>query len=252
MRYLILILASTTFFFTSCNNEGGNENSNSSAKYSKTIDLPLNTCDYINEETVLSRFDVKREELEFKDDNNEKSSSYSKCGYLWKKTNYEELSAKRREMLMAYAMKGVKKNNIEVKMSDVMKLESPSNMLKVGHFKEYDNEKSAVSRFDNSHQVPTKKDIKKLHDEIDKQGSESGLDEKSKDMGKKLTSGIGGSLKFTEVNGIGDKAYFDHLDKSLDVRFGKYSFSVFIDTENDFDTNIEMAKEIAQEVWDNL
>lgn len=252
MKYLIIVLASIPFFFTSCANEGGENDGSSSVNTSKTIDLPINTCDYITKEMVLSRFDVKSEDLELKDDNNEKSSSYSQCGYIWKKANYDELLAIRTDMMMAYAMKGVNKNTEEVKMSDIIKLESPNNMLKIGHFKTYDDVKSAVTRFDNSHRVPTKKDMEKLHQEIDKSGEEHGLDEKSKKMGKKLTSGIGSSLKFTEVDGIGDKAYFDHLDKSLDVRFGKHTFSVFIDTENDFDTNIKMAKEIAQEVWDKL
>lgn len=256
MKYLITAFASIAFIFSSCNTEGDSSSDKAtSSSFSKNIDLDQDICKLITKEMVVSYFDVQKEELELKDDINKSNNAYSSCGYAWKKENYEELKEKRTDMMMAYAMKGVKKNDDntkEVTMSDIMKLDSPLSLIKIEKLKKYEELDKAVRSFENSHKVPTKKDMKKLHKEIDKKGDQEGLDEKSKDMGKKLTGGIASNLKFTKVDGIGDQAFFDHLDKSLDVRFGLYTFSLIIDTELSLETNIDIAKKIAQEVWDKL
>jgi len=78
------------------------------------------------------------------------------------------------------------------------------------------------------------------------------LSENSKKTGKKLTGGIASSLKFTKVDGIGDQAFYDHLDKSLDVRFGTIAFSLTISTEEGLEKDIEVPKKLVKEVWDKL
>ena len=258
MKYFIVIFTASIFCLSSCGgdgNSGTDVNGKSSSKFSKRIDLPINTCDFITKEMVLSHFDVKTGELDLKDNNDKKSSTYSRCGYQWKKSNYEEIQKKKFEIIRNYSSAGKKAdggNEKKAGLSDLMNLESPNSKLLIGDFKDFENNEEASKAFKRSHHVPSKEDVKKLHKEIDKKGEEEGLDEESKELGKNLTGSIASNLKFTEINGVGDEAYYDHLDKSLDVRFGTLTFSVYIDSENDFKTNMEIAKKIAKEVWEKL
>ncbi|WP_107039034.1 hypothetical protein [Brumimicrobium mesophilum] len=150
-------------------------------------------------------------------------------------------------------MQGLNKNaEEELTLSDITSLESPMNLVKGGHIIEYENIVRAVNDFNNSHKVPSEADLKLLQKEIDKKSKEEELDEKAIEIGRKLTSGIADNLKFTKVDGIGDAAYIDHLAKSLDVRFGTFSFAITMDTELDLVANIKIAKKIANEVLGKL
>jgi hypothetical protein len=154
---------------------------------------------------------------------------------------------------MEYMMHGVqKKEGPKPKISDITKLESPFGTIMIGNFEQYEDLQKALDRFTQLHKVPSKEDMAALNKEIDKKFKEEGIEDNSKKVGKELVGGIAGGLKFTEIGGIAGQAYFDHLDRSLDVRFGTFTFSVVIDSELDFDENIEIAKKIAQEVWDKL
>ncbi|HLV41222.1 MAG TPA: hypothetical protein VKY37_02995 [Brumimicrobium sp.] len=258
MKYFISILtALTVFVLGACSSDEstvvGKDGKVVTSKYTKKITMPLHPCEHISREMLVNLFDVEESELELNEDFLDPESYYAKCGYRWKKPNFEELEEKHRNAMMDYMMKGVsKKEGAKTSLSDVMKLESPYGSVSIGHFKQYDKMKSAVNQFTQLHRVPTKDDMAHLNKEIDKEFDEKKLDENSKKLGKELSGGIASNMKFTEIDGIGDQAFFDHLDKSLDVRFGTFSFKVYIDSSQDFDSNVEIAKKIAQEVWDKL
>lgn len=221
--------------------------------FSKKIDLPLNPCDYISREMVMAHFDVAESKLELDEDFTDPTSAYAKCGFKWKKSNYDELSKIHQDAMMNYMMHGIeKKEGPKPKLSDLTRLESPYGTILVGNFKQYDDMQKALNGFSQSHHVPTKEEMAALNKEIDKQFAEKGMDDNAKKIGKSLTGGIAGGLKFTKIDGIGDQAFFDHLNRSLDVRFGTFTFKVYFDSELSFEENIEIAKKIAQAVWDKL
>lgn len=256
MKRLIYILPVAILLFYSCNSGEktavDKEGNTVSSKFVKNVDLPENPCVFITKEMVTSNYDVKADKLELDDNSSGEYSKYDDCSYSWKKKNYEELQNKRLDIMMnantATRKKGVK----ETSMGDLMKMEPSSNRVGVGHFVKYDNLQDALNQFTNLHHVPTKEEMEKLHKEMKKEADKKGLSEDSKKTGKKLTTGIGSNLKFTKVDGIGDQAFYSHLDRSLDVRFGTISFSILISTEEGLDKDIDVAKKLAKEVWNQL
>ncbi|PKR79745.1 hypothetical protein CW751_13550 [Brumimicrobium salinarum] len=255
MKILILLL-SIVFIFYSCTNNNVAEDSDGNkvtTTYTKKVNLPVNPCDYISRETVTSYFDVKSTDLELNEDFTDPHSKYAKCGFKWKKNNFEELSKVHQDAMMSYMMKSAKKDQgPKPKLSDITKLESPYAKLMVGEFKAYEDFQKAVKRFDLLHKVPSKNDIEALNKSIDEELDKQDLKAETKKQGKSVVGGIAESLKFTKVEGVGDRAYYDHLDRALNVRFGIYTFSVGIDSDLSFDENIEIAKKVALNVWNNL
>lgn len=257
MKHSIIIIILTSLLLISCDakeNTAVDKFGNTvKSSFSKKITLPLNPCDYITRSMIMAHLDVDEASLELDEDYLEPESAYAKCGYKWKKSDYDELSKIHQDVMMEHMMHKIQKNKgPQPKMSDITKLESPFGTVKVGNFKQYKNLQQALDRFTQAHTVPSKEDMATLNKEIDKKLKEEGFTESSQKAGKELVGGIAGGLKFTKIDGIADQAYFDHLDRSLDVRYGTFAFKVVIDTELSFDENIAIAKKIAQEVWDKL
>lgn len=255
MKHLAHALLLMLIFCVSCNSVDLDEmveekQKRSNDYHSKDITLPLNPCDYISRSMILSRFKVTSEELELKEENVyiNTNNNYSKCGYTWKKSNYEELQNRLSEAMLDYAtQREVKKGmNNEMEFSKINQLESPNNSVQIGYFKEYKNSNQAKKDFENAHKVPSAKEIKMVYREFDKKSIQS------KRIGHALSSDLVNNMKFTRVDKVGDAAFYDHLNQSLNVRFGTISFSVFIESESGFDTNIQLAKELALEVWNKL
>jgi RNA polymerase sigma factor (sigma-70 family) len=129
----------------------------------------MNPCDYITREMIVCHFGGSSAELELIDDYYQVQNPCSQCGYLWKKTNYEEIRNDRTNVMMAYASIGTfnnHKNEKEEKSSDLSQLESPSNHIKIGHFRKYDDYKSAIRDFKNTHSVPSKEELKKALNQL--------------------------------------------------------------------------------------
>lgn len=259
MKHYALLIASISLLFSSCGSGGttavDKDGNIVASSYTKKVDLPVNPCEYITRKMVIAHFDVTEEDLELDENFSKINNSSAVCGYKWRKSNHEELEEIQRNVMLDYAMQGVTKregSEGKIKISDLTKLESPNSIVQIGMFEQYDKMQTAVDRFIQLHRVPTKEDMAVLNKEIDKEFKKKGLDEKSKNMGKGLSGGIASSMKFTEITGVGDQAFFDHLNKSLDVRFGTLTFKVIIDSELSFDENVEIAIKIAKEVWDKL
>lgn len=248
MRYSIFGLCILASFLISC---GGDTPSSSSEGKSgvvkaKNASIPDNICGLVTKEMIFGWFDVDEAELEAEEDLSSYSPEYSKCGYTWKKENYEELTQKYMEYMMAGAAGG------KVDIAEVARLESPSNSILVGGFKEYESAESAKSRFKDLHRVPTREDLEKLKQEFDEEAEAENLNETQKEIGTELGGGIAATMKFTPVAGIGEEAFYSELDKSLDVRYGAITFKVYVDTELGHEENIVIAKEIAGTVLEKL
>lgn len=219
-------------------------------KYTLDITLPNNLCGLISVDMIISHFDVQRIDLDLEDD-------YSKCGYSWKKPNFDELRERQINTVFEYAKKESRmssdnEGDSSSTLSDAIKTESPYNTIQVGNFKKYQSLQDAVDRFTMFHRVPTDEEVNRLHEEMKKQ-----IDKENKNIGtlkaeNNFTIGISRKLKFKTIDGVGDQAFYDYLDRSLDVRYGLISFKVYLDSEKDLETNIEIAKELADAIWEKL
>lgn len=247
MRYIILILSLLGLLLTACSDKNNTESSEDSKVAIKEVAIPEDICGIITKKTIFYYFNIDESaiELELKEEISKSNAQYSKCGYEWKKHNYEELNKIYTDYLIQSTMSG------EVNISEISKLESPSNTVQIGAFRIAKNLDEAKTDFKNQHRIPTEEDMEVLRKEIDK-NEEGNLSSEEKSIGKKLSENIASNLKFTPVEGIGDEAFYSHLDKSLDIRYDKMSFKVYIDTYLTMDENIEIAKKIAQEFLDSL
>lgn len=239
MKNFIILFLVATFLLSSCNKNGEGDN----PSYSKSIDFPINPCSYINRKMIVCHFGISSSLLDFTEESNQPNNSYSQCGFTWKKSNYEEIQGNRTEVMQAMAIKGSGGN--DSKLSHLNELSSSNNYIKVGHFKKYESNKSAKRDFYNSHRDLTKEEFLNFNRELEKQ-------ESVKQRKGDLSDDTVNTLAFTEVEGVGDQAFYNHALKSLDVRFGKLSFSVFIETEFETETDILIAKKLAYEVWKKL
>lgn len=244
MKLIYTLLCTSILLLTSCSGEGLNADGTPKTKSTKSVKVtvPDDICTLINKEMIQSHFDVQEADLEMELDA-ENYKQYATCGYKWEKENFEELKNIQLETMMAmsFPKDGQEKSTV----SDILKLESPYSMVYVGKFKTYTDPKQAKSRFDQSHHVPTKEEMEHLKKEIDKNKE---MTDEQKEMGQGLSGGIGANLKFQEVTGIGDAAYYDYLSKSVDVLLSDISFSVLIDSDKSLEENIDIAKLIATEV----
>lgn len=250
MKLLYTLLFAGLLLNTSCSSDSTNADGSAKTKSSNSAELtiPTDLCSLITKEMIQTHFGISADELEFKADTIG-SAKYATCGYTWKKENYEELSKLRLDAAMAMSMpkEGQKKTTV----SDMLKLEMPNGMVFAGKFKIHDKERSesAIEEFKRYHHTPTKEDLKNFKDEVQK--SEE-LTDDQKDMGKDLGGGIGSNIKFKEVTGVGDLAYYAYLDRSVDVLVGDVSFSVIVDSDKSIEENIEAGKSIAQEIIDKI
>lgn len=257
MKRFIYILSATSLILCACNsgkqsNKEGNKEEASTSQFSKSITLPDDPCKFITKEMVTSNYNVTADQLEETGNDMDGYSQYETCTYSWKKKKYDSLQNKQIDMAMSAAMGSKKKGGKKASIGDMMSVESPYNTLGVGKFRQYDDVKSAIFQFKNLHHIPSKEDMEKLKKEFDKEAAKKGLNEDQKKMGHGLSKGIHSNLKFSKVEGIGDEAYYDYLDKSLDVRFGKVTFSLIISTEDGYKKDIEVAKKLVKKVWSQL
>lgn len=218
MKLVLIILTSSFLFFTSCNKNGQDGRS----KFSKDIDLSIDPCNYISKEMIVCHFGGSSSNLELIDDSNPNKIS-SACGYMWKKSDQDEIQVHRSKILLASASKGA---NVESeRISDFNQFNSPNNRVKIGSFTSYDDDKSAIRDFKYAQIASTQRE-------------------------HKIENSNGSNI--LEINGVGDQAFYNRVNKSLNVRFGTISFSVIVDTEFDTETNILIAKKLANEVWNKL
>lgn len=241
MRLTYTLLCLGMLLHTSCSNDNSNTGDSAKTKSVK-ITVPEDICSLINMEMIQHYFDVVETDLEMVLDL-ENYEEYATCGYKWEKSNFEELKELRLEKMMAMSFQ--KEGEGKASVSDILELESPYSLVYVGKFKTYKDAKNAKDRFVQSHKVPTKEDMEHLKKEINK--SEE-LTEDQKEMGNDFSGEIGSNLEFKKIVGVGDIAFYDYLNKSVDVLLSDISFSVLIDSEKPLEENIDIAKNIAVEV----
>jgi len=225
MKNLILIITVIVLSFTSCNKSNNSDNS----QFSKSISKSISPCDYIDKQMIVCHFGMSNTKLKFQDLNNESSNITAQCGYSWKKSNINDAG-----------------NTFQTNRK------SKNNHIKIGNFRTYDDIISAASDFKKTYWVTSNENVKKGGIALNNEESRDVLNEKLKNLSDNFQVTSKGGLKLTEVYGVGDQAFYDHQNKSLDVRFGTLSFSVFIETEMDTETNILIAKKLALEVWEKL
>lgn len=254
MKNVILITLFATLLLTSCrldkNSALDHKGNVVTTQFTKEITLPENLCGLITIDMIMAHFEVQKNELDLEDD-------FSQCGYSWKKANFEELREQQINTVFSITQNGSEISSEEddkfnTTMSDVIISESPYNTIQVGNFEKHDNLQEAVNRFTMLHRVPTKEEMNRLYNEMKKQIAKEHLNNEAIDTDRVLALGVPKNMKFEKIDGIGDQAFYDYLDKSLDVRYGKISFKVYIDSEKDIDTNIKIAKELAEAVWEKL
>ena len=228
MKNLILIITVIVLSFTSCNKSNNSDNS----QFSKSISKSISPCDYIDKQMIVCHFGMSKTKLKFQDLNNESNSIAIQCGYSWKKSNNNDGN--------------------HVRKTFHTNQKSKNNYIKIGNFRTYADIISAASDFKKIYWVTSNENVKMAGIALNNNESYDALNEKLNNSIDDFQGRSKSGLRLTEVNGVGDQAFYDHLNKSLDVRFGTLSFSVFIETEMDTETNILIAKKLALEVWEKL
>src|SRR5699024_6098704 len=123
MKNLSVILSLLMLFLYACGGDAsssGTADKSSSAKI-KDLSIPDDNCVFVTKGMIQQWFDVDESELEEEVDAISSSPEYSKCGYTWKKENYDELIEKYMEYMLSSTSSG------EMDISDISKLESPMN-----------------------------------------------------------------------------------------------------------------------------
>ena len=250
---IYLALVSGALFF-SCSSEPTNtdskvenqETENDDISYS--ITLPDNPCDLISIEMVTKHFDVAADSLE-KDEYDREGVNWAEhCTYKWKKDNFEEINKANQEKLLASMKKGTVKDAVKTGMS----IEQTHKHLGITNLKAFESVEQAQKYFENSHRKPSKEDMKKFDEEMEKQAEKKGMSEKEKETGKGLAGGIANNLKFESVEGIGDMASWDDLGSKLDVLVGTTQFGVKVHTGEGTEKDIEKAKAVAKDILSNF
>ena len=221
MKYSFILLTATFLFFTSCNKNSGNSD------LYKDIKLSENPCDYITKQMILCHFGISKSKLELKDVKTQSNTDKSQCGYYWEKSTTDK-----------------------AQVGDNHSTTS-RNHIKIGNFRKYNDKVTASRDFKRNYWISSNENITEKGSNS-KGRSHSILDQSANKMYNELQKDYNTDFKLTEVYGIGDQAFYDHLNKSLDVRFGTFSFSIFIETEFDTETNILIAKKLVREVWGKL
>lgn len=194
----------------------------SSVKGKERTKFPQQICPLISRTMVNNYFQVAEEELELIENSWSAYGNYLDCGFKWKKPNFEELQDKQYQALKTYRHKGrwAGDKRVDTEFSSVPELgllESPYSEVLIGHFREFSTEKQAQNEF--SMIYPTTEEEK--------------------------TSSI-------KIDGVGNQAYYDKENKFLDVRFGTLAFKIFIDSELDMDSTIQVSVKMAEEVYQSI
>ncbi len=229
---------------SSCGNgsNGSAEAQTSSYQFSNFEELALDPCQIIHEDLVLEFFDVDPSNIQ-QDSyviGGSTISHYSYCNYEWSKPNADEINRANRERMMA-AM-----NDPDISVTDAaMQTISPVYRIGIASLRLFDNEEQAFNRFTMSHQMPTDEAMDEFRAELDQQLTDEEVSEDSRELAGVLSEGIASAIKFTSVDGVGDLAVWDHLDKRLVVLAGRYQFGVNLDYYVTPEENIELARSIA-------
>lgn len=253
MKKVIIYSIGFAFMFSSCSDENG-KNSTDSGNTKESIaqidsdkfqEMALEPCTLLSLEMVVEKFKVSAEDIEKKDhvSKNGKLSAYSYCKYLWKKPNFEEIQ----ERIVTKMIEAAKKRDTKNSIQTAMNMETPYFEVGVSNFKVYDSKEKATKYFSDANKVPEKKDLEKLNKAIDTVSDEK-LSKEDKEMGNDLVGGIASKMKFEKVEGVGDLAFWDYLDKRLNVLYGNVQIGFHVYISDDKDENIKLAKELANEI----
>jgi hypothetical protein len=253
MSKLIYSLAVFAIAFSSCQSEetveNGNESENTSTNTevntSKFEELAVDPCNLLTEEMVTTRFGVDADELKLNKyaSNKGKISWTANCTYSWKKPDFEAISQRNTDKMIAAMTSGDTKNAMNVATS----MEKDSYSAGVTNLKVYDDAEKALKLFNQSHTVPEQKDLDQLNKAIDEETNPA-LTEEGKEVGKDVVGGIASNLKFDQVDGIGTIAYWDHLGGKLDVLFGTIQIGIIMHISDNHDENVAAAKALAEEI----
>lgn len=212
--------------------------------------IPKDVCDLLAKDLILRYFDVHGSQLELEE--KYAGTNYHQCGFKWEKPNFEELKDRQREaldiLMHDVAAYDDKDYTWELSISDVLMMESPYAFVQVGQFTKFKNVKEAESVFSILYDKPDGDEILRLNNAIFTK--EFGLE--NLDIDQSNFKSLIEEFKFKKIKGIGDQAYYDMINKSINVRFGTLAFRVYIDSEFDISTNIEIGKSIALHVWEKL
>ncbi len=225
MKYFILLFTVTVLSLTSCNKSGED------SRFSKNVNLPISPCDYITKQMIVSHFGVSKSKLELEGISNSSSNKDPQCGYYWKNENNASNS---------------------LIQSGHLGSESPISHIKIGNFRKYEDIHSAKRDFKKPYWVSSSGERNQQLTYLVDDKNHDWLEEKYHKLNNDLSGEFIRDIKLKEVYGVGDQAFYDEENKSLDVRFGTFSFSIFIETEFDTETNILIAKKLANEVWEKL
>lgn len=213
-------------------------------------DLPDEVCGLLTKELIANYFDIDEGELEFED--KYVGTNYHQCGFKWEKSNFEELKDSQRKafkMFIKSSTTSLENNELnELSLSDVLMMESPYAFVQVGQFNKFKSVIEAETVFSTLYDKPNGEEVLLLNKAFfSKEFNLENLEIDHYRFNKLIEE-----FKFKEIKGVGDQAYYDMINKSVNVRFGTLTFRVYIDSEFDISTNIEIGKSIALAVWEKL
>lgn len=238
----MLLLSCSTETNTDGKNKTVNQPEEDNITYS--ITLPDNPCKLISKELVTKHFNVSADSLE-KDEYDREGVNWTEhCTYKWKKKDYDAINERNKEKMLA----SLKKNTVKDAVKTGMSIEQTHKHLGITNLRAFESEEQARKYFENSHRKPSKEDMEKFDEEMEKQAEKKGMSEKEKETGKGLAGGIANNLKFKDVDGIGDMASWDDLGSKLDVLVGTTQFGVKVHTGEGTEKDIEKAKAVAKDI----
>lgn len=115
--------------------------------------------------------------------------------------------------------------------------------------KDYEKEKDPINNFKNRYRTLTKEELAKAKEAINKQiNKEEELTASQKEMASGLGGGIASRIKFEPVEGVGDAAVWDFMDKGMKVLVGSTVFFVSAKVSEDVATNQAITKALAKDL----
>lgn len=197
---------------------------------------------------VAEHFDIDASEFEVESNNIGDHSSYkstvymNSCIYTWRRENADEIEAEIAEKTKEMMMNAGKTGKVDI--GEAMNMKSPNYTVGISAMKVYDKGEDYHKLFSQSHQ--------NMSDEEKEEHTEN-ISEGTGETGEAVTGSMMKELNFTEVEGVGDAAAWDHLGGALNVLIGNFQFSVQVDySYEDNNKNIEKAKALAMDVLENL
>lgn len=123
------------------------------------------------------------------------------------------------------------------------------NKIGVGHLSVYgDRVKDPLTYFRNAHRTPTAEEKSELQQRMKTKMEEKGLTSSQKGAGTTLTAALSEQILFTNVEGLGDAAAWDHMDHSLVILVGRVRFKVFVEISGNVEDNQELAIKLAKKI----